>query len=465
MPRIICPHCAENHDLTDFRCSTTGFAVPKRYIKDFRRIPPLWLMTVGWEEVGKTTYLTMLVLTLQRLADLFEGAWFKTLGSETLRAINDMRRQIEEDHKAPSPTAVDAKLSPLLLQIAGFPGSSSRCLVLHDAPGQKFRDFHSANSLPALKRVRTIWFLVSVPDIEKRSHEGRLADLFNIYLEALENHGVEPTEVKLVVVYTKADSIDLPHEIKTYLDDDPIGGAFHGIEATRRNRVQEELTSGAYLEEMREISQALETFTNEQVIGGAGFVSIVRATGMQLEFCLTSSLGGETQGSRQLLADANPHRIIDPLLWALALDQPERFLDVALIFDSRLNAKHPSCTSRIQELWKVLTGIAEVTTYTLGRSTPYTDCDEMLLEKNLAGFEQPALLGPLLEEMPTSRIAVLFAQDIPTDSEVLRDISWQHRLLIVWCDDSPSRGYQTEFVYRPGGDSQAVVERLRNLAS
>lgn len=470
MPRITCPHCAETHELTvvlgekDPICPKTERAIPKRYLQDHRKIPPLWLMTVGWEEVGKTTYLIMLFLALQRLADLFEGAWFRTLGSATMRKISEMQEQIETTKKAPEPTPADARPAPLLLQVVGFPGWEPRCLVLHDAPGQKFRDFTAAGELAALRKVRTVWMLISLPDLEKPSHQGKLADLFNVYLEALESQGIDPIEVKVIVVYTKADSTTFPQSIKNYLEDDPFGGVYQDFEDSVRCEVREQLSSGAYLGRMDKISKELEEFTKEKVDGGAAFVNQVRASGMQLVFCLTSALGAQTEGNRQIAAEARPHRILDPLLWALELEEPETFLDIAFVVDPRMDVQGvSSVASVVQPLREALGGIADLTSYSLGRDHPFADADEMLLDQKLAGFHRPALLGPLLEKIPESRMIVLVAKDLPMDAEVLWGPSWRNRGLVVWTEGTYNRGLEHEIVYRSGTQPEAVLNAVKRL--
>src|SRR5207253_1397931 len=64
MARVTCPFCLKPHDFSVSHGCTTypNEVIPDEYISEYDRVQPLWLLTVGFKQHGKTTYLAALKL-------------------------------------------------------------------------------------------------------------------------------------------------------------------------------------------------------------------------------------------------------------------------------------------------------------------------------------------------------------------------------------------------------------------
>ncbi len=65
--------------------------MPTQYIKDYTKAPPLWLVTVGFSQHGKTTYLAALTLMLEKLSVPLEDVYVEQLDEYTNQAIRQMQ--------------------------------------------------------------------------------------------------------------------------------------------------------------------------------------------------------------------------------------------------------------------------------------------------------------------------------------------------------------------------------------
>lgn len=465
MPRIICPFCPHMHDTSTLRCpdhpDDTNYRIPLEYINDYQRKPPLWLMTLGFSKHGKTTFLSTLTMMLERLGDVMPGMWYWTLDSYTYNAVEAMRREMREGRQ-PQKTTLETKLRPLLFQVNDMPGIPSRCLVLYDVAGEAFDTFDGVEQRAAnMKQVNTAWFLVSLPDLLDGTR--RMADLFMVYLTGLRKLQIDFRGWNLIVVYTKADKHQFTGEIDEYIDSDPLLAHIESAESS--GRAELDLSLESYVERMRRISGALERYTAEQVEGGNAFISAVRSNGMNLVFAVTSALGEDPPENGKLLRSPRPHRVIDPLLWALQLEAPPVRSAFSLVVDANGDATSIYEQGLVEQVWKVLSDHGEVTTYYLGQSSP-TASAEQAPPRAMPQHSHPRLAGPILDsalESPSAKVVLLTTGRIRDlddyDTSPVRD-----RTLLIKVENDFPASWPNCRVLRSGDDPAIILEDLKNLS-
>lgn len=465
MPRIICPFCPHMHDTSTLRCpdhpDDPNYRIPLDYINDYQRKPPLWLMTLGFSKHGKTTFLSTLTMMLERLGDFMPGMWYWTLDSYTYDAVEAMRREMREGRQAEK-TTLETKLRPLLFQVNDMPGIPSRCLVLYDAAGEAFDTFDGIEQRAAnMKQVNTAWFLVSLPDLVAGTR--RMADLFMVYLTGLRKLQVDFRGWNLIVVYTKADKHQFTGEIDEYIDSDPLLAHIESAESS--GRVKFDLSLESYVKEMRGMSAALERYTAEQVDGGKAFISAVRSNNMNLVFAVTSALGEDPPENGKLLQSPRPHRVIDPLLWALQLETLRVRPAFSLVVDAAGEATSIYEQGLVEQVWRVLSDQGEVTTYFLGQSSP-TASAEQAPPRAMPEHSYPRLAGPILDaalESP-STVVVLLTTGRIGDLDDFSTSPVKDRTLLIKVGNDFATNWPNCRVLRSGDSPAILLQDLKILS-
>ncbi len=459
MARVICPFCLKPHDFTaSLICPDYKAETPAVYVKEYNRVPPLWLVTIGFSRHGKSCYLNALTRLLEEISRVWSGVYYRPLDQYTFQTIQQIRRDAQSGAK-PIKTPLGEVTRPMLLSVYDLPRAGSRCLVMYDVPGEVYDSLTDLKDYVAsIKQVTTTWFLVSLSDLEI-GHEGKnITDLFSVYLSGMERMRADLRGRNLIVVYTKGDKfVPREREIRSYLMDDPLRGLLSpdtGEGSTPQVNLAE------YLESMRSMSDQLEEYTRQRVKGGAAFINMVKANGMNLVFSVVSALGQDPDASAQSMElTPVPMRVIDPFLWAITLESASASSVLGLALDAAPGSDAVFGSATPSRLAEALSGFGELTTYYLGQAKP----------AGLPGQEPPSvpprtarprLVGPILERAtPGTRVLIVTTGPV-LDLADFRKSEWRDRLLLVSLADESVQDWPNATVWRADEDPMVLADAL-----
>lgn len=466
MARVICPFCLKTHDFeTSLECPEKSYIVPSSYIRDYDKIRPLWLLTVGFPRHGKTTYLAALTLMLQNMDVVWPKVFYRSLDNDTTNEIRKIYRDATEGTLAAKTRHPDEQKDlpprPLLFNVHNLPDAGSRCLIMYDMAGQVWDNQEKVKDyVAALKQVTTTWFLIALNDLEDKQNDKTIVQLFNAYLSGMEDLHIDLKGRNLIVVYTKADVISFPTGIKDYIATDP----FQWL--TLRDAETPEIPKfsfQAYVAQMRSISDQLREYTQRRVKGGGAFINMVEENKMNLVFCATSALGqSPDHSSGKLQEDAPRYRVLDPFLWAVALDMPTSNRAIGLLLDASSTSQPVYAGALVAPMADILDDHGEVTTYYLGQQMA-ASIPGQPPPASAPATPRPQLIGPILQAMsPLSRLMVVTTGPI-LDLEDFYDSPWRNRLVILSLGEENLSQWPHQFVYRPGTDIRIFTTRLLSL--
>lgn len=482
MKQYICPFCLEQHGNKVEECpivkdpeSNKQMQIPTAYIKQYEDAPPFWLTTLGFSGHGKSTYLAMLLLLLEKLTGVMgEGFNYRTLGNYTAQKIQKEVRTIEIKGDLPQKTTPSTFIPPMLMQVFNVPESGSQCLVMYDVAGEIFNNRDNLDHwLPAIKQVRTIWFMVSLNDLRKESQKVyRINDLFNSYIDGMEKIGANLDGRNVIVVYTKADLIeDLPEGIRQYYNGegaypDPLRNllqrnTFSDFSTSSR---PEPLNIKSYWKKMDEISQELENYTFGLLDeGGPAFISSVKAKKMNLVFSITSSLGQDPGGNagNVIIGTPDPRRVMDPFFWAIRLNTPPKKRNLFLVLDAGSGAEMIYEENRITKLTDALKKIVDVTVYNLGHSRPVRYRNQSTPSAPPVN-RLPSLIGPILNKIENDSNVVIISNNFVLDLDDYAHTPWRENLVLVNIGENNRQPWPRKFVYRPDHDNSDLVDYIEN---
>lgn len=315
---IFCPFCLEQNSYQNSRdCTKCGREAPAAYLNEIKETRPLWVHTFGFTNHGKTVYLSMLLSFIERISYIWNEAYYRPLNDHALTYLQSCRSRIEKGEMPErTPISPDFPL-PVLIQLKKMKPWSDRCIVMHDAAGETYRTIErTSESGRFINCARTSVFIVSLEEISRSG--GRVSDLFDIYLSALERMGTIINGRNVVIAYTKADQINnLPKNICEYLIEDNLWSDIS--QRKRRNISAVEMQS--YVDDMKFISNKLMDFTNNDIDLGSNLINAAESHGINLRFAVTSALGSPTDVNNNMTIPISPKRVLDPLFWILELDK------------------------------------------------------------------------------------------------------------------------------------------------
>jgi len=460
MARVICPFCLKPHDFSSsLRCETyPEETVPNVYVKDYSKTPPLWLVTVGFSRHGKTTYLPALTLVLENISRVWGDVYYRHSDQYTIDAIRQMRREaIHGELPLPSPKKVPR---PILFNVYALPESGSRCLVMYDVAGEIYDSLSEVQEyVTSIKQVSTTWFLVSLSDLEKDEEGKAITDLFQTYLSGMENLRINLEGRNLIVVYTKGDKSKY-REFREYLKADP----FQNLTLTDADVSDVKNCSFQdYIQKMNEMSEVLEDHTRERVRGGSAFINMVKASGMNLVFSVTSALGEDpSSASNSLSVNARRYRVLDPFLWSVTLESRESLRSIGLVIDATSDSKTIYSEQLLFNIWEELSEYGDVTIYYLGQSSPASLPGQRAPEAPLR-FTRERLIGPMLEEASPGTRFIILSMGRIIDLADYYNSQWQDRLLLVDVNESCRQDWPNVISLRIGDDVRTVVDALLRL--
>ncbi len=465
MARKICPFCLMPHDFEkSMECPIEKERIPDIYVRDYHKVAPMWLVTVGFSYHGKTTYLAALTLMLREITNVLPEVHYRPADQHT---FDEIRKMQKEASTYKLPPATDKKkekklLRPLLFNVYNLPQVGSRCLVMYDVPGETYDSLSEvAGYARSIKQVNTTWFLVSLDDLHGDKQGRSITDLFHSYLYGMESLKADLKDRNLIVVYTKADKLTSP-EIRKYLRSDPLQGL------TKENYEHFQTNTFSfedYIQDMRAMSDFLEKYTRDQVVGGRAFINTVKANGLSLVFCLSSALGQDPDAkSGYLIENPSRYRVFDPFFWAVILEQKPSDRSLGLVLDASQKSRSVYDDSLLQPLWDMLAGQGELTTYYLGQLSPTSRPGQTPPTGPPPDFRY-RLIGPILKNAPVDSKIVVITTGRILDLADFYDTGWRDRLLLVSMeeahhDDWPSTN---TVIYRTGDDPQTIVDALFRL--
>jgi hypothetical protein len=186
----------------------------------------------------------------------------------------------------------------------------------------------NGKAAPEINWNATALWLLSLPDLKKVQVEYLdmlLHDLVQKRVRA--GHSLYSNPLNLVVVLTKGDSIpELPLSLREYLKQDPLWKAV-STESTFWSSVRStegppRLNAEAlrqYLATLYRVDEEIRRWLDSTL---AGHMLLLRAKEypLNLRFSIVSATGSGIVDSRRLQVPWSPRRVLDPLFWALEIE-------------------------------------------------------------------------------------------------------------------------------------------------
>lgn len=472
MPRIICPFCSNIHDFTlsniNHCPNNPNEIIPDTYIEEYNEVPPLWLVTVGFPKHGKTTFISVLTIVLEKI-DKIWPTYYNALDGYTIQEIRRMRTQIKEA-KTFNPTKFDGtgkkSLRPLLLSIYDLPENKSRCLVMYDLAGQVYENQDDTqNYTDILRRVNTVWFLVSLDNLKTNKEVKTITDLFTTYENSMKAKGIGLKGRNLIVVYTKADKINFLENnrkytiVHQYRTSDPFEKLVQNN--TDITRIKN-LSFSDYKEQMQTISNHLKNYTYDCIDSGATFIRRAEKSEINLTFCITSALGHEPSSDGNLSREISPQRVLDPLLWAVILDEPKDKADtsLSLILDTSFEDKEVE--GILSSISAYLADFYELSIYYLGQSSIISKPGQTF-PNPLSTHPFPRLIGPILETIPDNTYSIIILNNPILDLVDFRYSIWQNHTLVVSLNSQYYPDWPHSFIYHQNDNPRILIDKLSYL--
>lgn len=232
----------------------------------------------------------------------------------------------------------------------------------------------------------------------------------------------------MLVILTKADKLvkakKLPEEIAKYLSSDP----YRHLKQMRRSEIETPFDEYEYSQEMRRISQMLKNYVMDDVPDGLPLINRIKAKQMNIEFCLTSSTGGEVSGETELTR----FRVLDPFLWTLMLSgnvaDTGKENVVVLLVDSDTSHLHKS--QKLAAIYDALSAQrVHITTYYMGNLKPafIGERPEAPPKKS-----QPHFVGVVLDQLNVHKTyALIITERVIYDLHDYIHSAWHDRLFVL----------------------------------
>lgn len=466
MPRIKCPFCVKPLDPTAAgKCPSCGEGLPDHFVRGCREAPQLWMVTSGFSSHGKTTLLTAMILMLENMR--LGNFYLEVLGQPTHEALQRMRVEALEG-KTPDSTQPIKKPRPLLLRLHDAPGvtdaarGENHTLIALDVAGEMFATLDELHGVAALREVQTVWLMVSQPDLAQDRGGNTLSGLFQAYESAMIRLGASLEGRNVIVVFTKADRMNLPPEAESYLMADPFQDLTRiDQDSAEGYQEPEDFTLAGNLPAMERVSDLLAEYTRRRVPGGPQFINMVRGRRVNLRFCVTSATGGDPDQRNRLKEQARRFRVLDPLFWTLWLGQRREEKDFGLVLDASAQGGPVYADGLPAAVWDGLVERGEVTTYYLGHTRPV----------GLPGQRPPAasaprarqrLIGPILERAGDDQRLLVLTTGPVLDLGDFLHTPWRDRLVLVTLGPD-DESWPHSVPYRAGDDPETMLHALLQL--
>jgi len=459
-------------------CESCGKKVPRQFIDSARVKPPIYIVTYGSSQHGKSTLLGSMSFILERFGMIVQRSFHTYLDPYTTERVAAIQRgQLTGDPNLGA-TPMNDNPQPLLIALKNFPvPQESQVFVIFDLPGEvtdKITDRVMDDSTPAplyaraVAKAKTVWFIVSLYDTQRemRLTGKSINNLFFSYQLVMGHFNVPLQDRNILVVYTKADllmkeddtnQLRIPDWIYEYLGTDKY------YEVGNRGVARPALLDyNHYITELERVSAELQSFTESDVSGGSAFVAMTQDSHAQLYFTIDSAQGSGTTG-----VEIKRIRVIDPLIWSILLskDDPNGASTTALILPTQV-AQDVYAANLPNVLFDRLRARnIHPSTYFMGElRTAFTD-SSIPSDINPPVGRVP-LIGAILDHLSAGSVAVvLTGNTLPRDVDDFAYTSWDDRLLLIGTDKAVlNTRIRWKFVAQTPEDLEQIVrEFLRQL--
>jgi GTPase SAR1 family protein len=320
---ITCPRCfrpMRQPRVVDkyLACRECHFSIPMTYIRDLRKMPPVFVQLFGLSAAGKTTFLDMLRLHLYDMDQVWGASGFFV---QPVTQLDMDHRVILETQRnqgvlAPSTHKRDRNQNEVyIMALTHMARWGSRFLVLMDHAGESFGTLViPVEEIPFLQHTPVTIVLLSLPDLLREGK--RVNDVLNSYITSLENYKVRFGKDlrQLIIVFSKADLLpDLPIEVQEYLSRDTIYAALRDPQQKLYLGEQE---MDDYLQRMNFISTAIEQWVRARVPSGPALLHMLHDKCIAYKFTAMSATGQPIVAGDQNLTP-RPRRVLDPFFWVM----------------------------------------------------------------------------------------------------------------------------------------------------
>lgn len=313
---MLCPYCTKN-TAAKTPCIHCKEPIPRRYIELHRKVtsqPPVLVSVVGDRGHGKTNFLAALVMLLEHgLPAVLKRENYSCLQISVSKIANTNADKLRNNELPEGTRKVFPE--PSIYRLEHYPGSIDRTLLIYDPSGEAFRDASEMQEYATFIRAsHCVLLLISLdPANMKVSPAEYMVDLLKRYIEGVTNIGGQSSGQHLVVVFTKADLLNISERYQGHVSEQIQRYiAASELESIRRHKT--------YRHEMAQISALLEDFTRN-VLGAHGFANLAKNRNQfaSVHYTAVSALGAPPDKEMLTLpmSDETPRRVVDPLIWAL----------------------------------------------------------------------------------------------------------------------------------------------------
>ncbi|MCO5187074.1 MAG: hypothetical protein M9928_11035 [Anaerolineae bacterium] len=459
---LFCPYCLTQQAFTYPKCEKCQNDVPRDYIRNVRQYPPVWLATFGFPGHGKTNAINSMLMHIEKVDRIATSSFYDYLDPVTDRRIGEIRLAAREGKVDVPPTEQTATMpDPLLIELTGFPEERTNTLVIYDLAGQA-AVIPNEEYVRAIKNCKTAWFIVSLADLNRTASRNddqprTITGLFMKYRQAIEELNVSLKGRTILVNYSKGDLLleELPDKVRDYLMDDPY------YNLVNSQVLPEHFLEEEYRRKLEEISQALREFTRERVPGGGAFLTQAeRKYGLNVEFCVSSATGGL---GRQ--TDIIRYRVLDPLLWAIYLNDKvlDQSINAALIIDQGAYEN-----DRPIRIFNQMSNFGmNVASYHVGERLPVFDSGQPPSQRPTSAYIP--LIGPILDGLDSSNqrgqnlALLLLTEETPLDLYDFFQTHWDQDLHIITTDPNIAMDWPKRTFIGPHDTGFAIEELIERI--
>lgn len=456
MSNLECPYCLTPQTFhRGDKCEAEGCGkkVPRQYIELARTKPPIWIVTYGPSQHGKSTLLGSGTFLMERLGIIVPRAFHTYLDEFTSDRIAEIQKGQHKGQGNIGATLLHDTPEPLIIVLKNFPKpKETQLFVIFDLAGEVVdkivnRVSEDGSRAPvyarAVTKAKTVWFIVSLNDLQKDmiATGTSINRLFFTYTQAMEHLNVPIRDRDILVTYTKADELmskgageeeglTMPPLIEEYLRDDPYSET-----GNRKADRPPALDVDDYITQLERVSEELRFFTQDEVTGGSAFVAMAEDSEVNLYFTINSAQGGPSEAGGAMGTEIRRFRVLDPILWTITLSQgSSAAAGTALILPTHGSGKSysmglPLALHDALRLYNV-----HATTYFAGEVREAFGMGMAPVEI-VPPERRLALIGPILDRLPRESIVVVLSDEaLPLDIDDFADTAWDERLLLFGTD-------------------------------
>lgn len=416
MTTLLCPTCVEPLDPASEGACPCGRKLPTATLRRWQQSPPMWVVAVGYPEVGKSTHLGALLVWLNNLGKVVPGFSCAPADSESAAWMTS-ERDTELAGRAAAIHGTE-EIRTGVFELRGLPpelagGRREVDLIVSDVPGEHYEGNAFTDVARHLRVASHAWFFVSLHEvraaIEERRQAKTIVNLLDRYRVALDGNIAGR---QLVVVLTKADKLgdDIDARAAAYLRDDPLA--------------KMPITTGApiapiavprYLAALGDMSEVLRGVVEDEAEGHP-FVTGVETGEASVAFCITAAQASDTNSAQEFDPESGRFRIIDPLLLTLSPPRGSRpgTSPGRIVIDASSAVSLATLKPLADAVARELSRRGEVATHVLGRTMPVGKSSSAPLPALAAtGKPRAALIGPILRRAGASGGIVAAITDMP----------------------------------------------------